>query len=102
MTNTEIFKKLNTSLQNGNPKTCCFHGPMFITNKDTREHIHQYNLKHRFDNPTPVTNSNVSLPPKRAILSLPAVKSLLIPQNIISNEENENIIDGYKFLFFEK
>ena len=64
---------------------------MFIDDKDTRAHIHQYTLKHKMDKLAPVTNLNNTLPPKRATLPPPNVKLLHIPQDSV--QEDENIID---------
>ena len=55
---------------------------MFIDDKDTREHIHQYNLKHKMDKPAPATNLNNTLHLKRATLPPPNVKLLNILQDI--------------------
>ena len=72
---------------------------MFIDDKDTHEHIHQYNLKHKMDKPEPATNLNNTLPPKRATLPPPNVKLLHIPQDSV--QEDENIIDDIAAYFEE-
>ena len=72
---------------------------MFIDDKDTRAHIHQYTLKHKMDKLAPVTNINNSLPPKRATLPPPNVKLLHIPQDSV--QEDENVIDDIAVYFEE-
>ena len=72
---------------------------MFIDDKDTHEHIHQYNLKHKMDKPEPATNLNNTLPPKRATLPPPNVKLLHIPQDSV--QEDQHIIDDTASYFEE-
>ena len=48
--NCEIHKMLATiHPPNGDPNKCCFRGPSFNSDKDMREKLHQYNLKHPGD-----------------------------------------------------
>ena len=74
---------------------------MFIDDKDTREHIHQYNLKHTLDIPAPTTNNNSFLPPKQPTLPAPDVKLLQILNDFISDDDNEHIIDDITSYFLE-
>ena len=85
-TNREIFKKLNKYLHNSNPICFCFHGSMFIDDKDIRELIHQYNLKHTLHRPTSATQLNNILSPKRATLVPPKIKLFNIPQDVLQED----------------
>ena len=74
---------------------------MSIDDKDTREHIHQYNLKHTLDIPAPTTNNNSFLPPKRPTLPSPDVKLLQILNDVIIDDDNEHVIDDITSYFLE-
>ena len=84
---------------NGDPNKCCFRGPSFNSDKDMREKLHQYNLKHPGDKGQNSTTQDRSrIPPKQADLPKGKV-NFASPTGLDTSsitEENVELIEKYE------
>ena len=62
-TTQELHKLLN-GLHTGDPKTCSLRGPKNIRDKEVRERVNQYNLKHKEDKRAEVSDNRLNKPPQ--------------------------------------
>ena len=66
-TNRELHKLLN-GLHTGDPNTCLLRGPKYIKDKEARERVKQFNLKHKKDKRVEVSDNRLDIPPQIPIL----------------------------------
>ena len=52
-------------MHTGDPKNCLLRGPKYINDKETRERVNQYNLKHKDDKRVEVSEERLYKPPQR-------------------------------------
>ena len=66
-TTRELHKLLN-NMHTGDPKNCLLRGPKYINDKETRERVNQYNLKHKDDKRVEVSEERLDRPPQHPTL----------------------------------
>ena len=66
-TTRELHKLLN-NMHTGDPKNCLLRGPKYINDKETRERVNQYNLKHKDDKRVEISEERLDKPPQRPTL----------------------------------